>query len=146
MKTFTTMTAAAMLIAGMSFANAQNAGGKTDTGTPSPSSLNASTIKGDNTQSGSETKGAAAMKKKGAKPMNAAQATTIDNSGPNNKPIDSGSAAKSGTQSKEAAMKGDQKGEEADDDGLWRSRGQTARRVERQAAPDQAVISIIRIS
>ena len=110
MKTFTTMTAAAMLIAGMSFANAQNAGGKTDTGTPSPSSLNASTIKGDDTQSGSETKGAAAMKKKGDEPMNAAQKTTIDKSGPNNKPIDSGSASKSGTETKKAAMKGDEEG------------------------------------
>ena len=46
MKTFTTMTAAAVLIAGMSFANAQNAAGKTDTGTPSPSNLNASDHQG----------------------------------------------------------------------------------------------------
>lgn len=40
MKTLTTMTAAAMLIAGMSFASAQNAPGPTGT-TANPSNLNA---------------------------------------------------------------------------------------------------------
>ena len=55
MKTFTTLTAVAALIAGMSFANAQ-----TSTTNPPPSSINAGTQTGTGTsQSGSESKGTA---------------------------------------------------------------------------------------
>ncbi len=106
MKTFTTMTAVAMLIAGVSFANAQNAAGPAGAGS-SPSNLNASVKKGSNAQSGSETKGAAMMKKKDTKDkMNTAQSGTADPSDLNKKPVDSGSAPKSGMQSKGTAMKG----------------------------------------
>ncbi|MBI1204827.1 MAG: hypothetical protein GC182_20180 [Rhodopseudomonas sp.] len=66
MKTLTTMTAAAALIAGLSLANAQTA----PSTTPAPSSLNAGTQSGTaNTKSGNETKGAAAMHKKTTKKM-----------------------------------------------------------------------------
>lgn len=55
MKTFTTLTAVAALIAGMSFANAQSS-----TTNPPPSSINAGTQTGTGTsQSGSESKGTA---------------------------------------------------------------------------------------
>ena len=103
-KSFTSTTAAAILIAGMSFANAQNAAGPARAGA-SPSDLNAA-VKGTGIhQSGSETKGAA-MKKKETKPMNAAQRTTVAPNDPNAKPIGSGSATQSGSQSEKSAMSG----------------------------------------
>ena len=107
-KSFTSTTAAAILIAGMSFANAQNAAGPARAGA-SPSDLNAA-VKGTGIhQSGSETKGAA-MKKKETKPMNAAQRTTVAPNDPNAKPIGSGSATQSGSQSEKSAMSGSKKG------------------------------------
>ncbi len=61
MKTFTTMTAVAALIAGLSFAHAQNAP-KTDTQNPPPSSINAGSQEGTTGQkSGSQTGGTAAQ-------------------------------------------------------------------------------------
>lgn len=112
MKTFTTMTAAAMLIAGMSLANAQNASGTTEIGSPSPSSLNAAPMRGSDNQSGSETKGTAMMKKD-SKPMNAANQSALSPSDPNYKPVESGSLTKSGSQSEKSAMQGDKNARKA---------------------------------
>jgi hypothetical protein len=65
MKTLTTLTAVAALIAGMSIASAQNAGGPAPAGS-SPSNLNAGSPTGtkDKAQSGNES-GAAGMKSSG---------------------------------------------------------------------------------
>lgn len=62
MKTLTTMTAIAALVAGISFANAQNAA-TPNAKTPPPSSINAGGQTGTNdSKSGSQSSGSAAMK------------------------------------------------------------------------------------
>lgn len=63
MKALTTVTAIAALIAGISFANAQNATTPNDKTSPPPSSINAGTQAGTNTsKSGMQSSGSAAMK------------------------------------------------------------------------------------
>lgn len=99
MKTFTTMTAVAALIAGMSFANAQSSATN-----PPPSSINAGTQTGTgDSKSGAETKGTA-MKPGGIKVKAGAKAETT----PNN--INAGTQVgtgdnKSGSETKGTAMK-----------------------------------------
>lgn len=63
MKTLTTLTAVAALVAGMSIANAQNSTGSSAGTTANPSNLNAApTSEGNKSQSGMESKSAADAK------------------------------------------------------------------------------------
>ena len=59
MKTLTTMTAIAALIAGISFANAQNSGNAPSNSATPPSSINSKATDTNSSKSGSESSGAA---------------------------------------------------------------------------------------
>jgi len=93
MKTLTTLTAAAALIAGMSIANAQTAPQGTTTNSGAVNA--APTGEGNTGKSGMQPKGSADMKGSG-KVMPGKQADSENPAKMNNKPTDSGSAPKSG--------------------------------------------------
>lgn len=96
MKTLTTLTAAAALIAGMSLAHAQSAG---SAATQNSGSINAApTSEGNSGKSGMQTKNSADMKGS-AKVKPDQQAQSENNADINKKPTDSGMAPKSGMQS-----------------------------------------------
>jgi hypothetical protein len=94
MKKLTTMTAVAALIAGVSFAHAQNAGN-----TNSPSSINAKQHSTEGAQSGSQSTATAQMKKKTVQAAGETQSDhSVSPSDPNAKMPDTQSS-KSGNQS-----------------------------------------------
>lgn len=103
MKTFTVITTAAMLVAGVSFANAQNAAGSASP-TTSPSNLNTGAQRdGSSPQSGTESNSAAGMKsqnmkdKKHSTTTGSGESQTENPSAPNFTPSDSGDTPKSGS-------------------------------------------------
>lgn len=97
MKSLATMTAIAALIAGMSIASAQNSAGSA--GASSPGNLNAAPNgPSSNTQSGTESKGAASVTGAPAAGQTAQQNKSP--SDPNFKPVDNGDKTASGMQPK----------------------------------------------
>ena len=80
MKTLTTMTAIAALLAGISFANAQNSGNTPSNSAPPPSSINSKATDTTSAKSGSESSGAVEMKAKSAQQGQATQNNVPPNS------------------------------------------------------------------